>query len=132
LLLEAIDIYRSTFTPSRYLDRPYVMVGVPLVAADTDEEARRLSTSALQRHLKLIRGEPIFVPPPVDRVEWSEPERFAVESRMAVAVIGGPETVRQKLAALLRRTQADELIFVSDLYEHAHRLRSFEIAAQAL
>ncbi len=132
LLLEAIDAYRSTFTPSRHLDRPYVMVGVPLVAAETDEEARRLSTSAIQRHLKLIRGEPIFVPPPVDRIEWSEPERFAVESRMAVAVIGGPETVRQKLDAFLRRTQADELIFVSDLYEHTHRLRSFEIAMEAL
>jgi len=132
LLFEAIEAYRSAFTPSKHLARPYVMAGVPVVAAETDEEARRFSTSAIQRHLKLIRGEPIFVPPPVERIEWSEPERFAVESRMAVAVIGGPETVRQKLAAFARKTQADELIFVSDLYDHDRRLRSFEIAAQAM
>ena len=73
LLVEAIDAYRSLFTPSKHLDRPYVMAGVPLVAAETDEEARRLSTSAIQRHLKLIRGEPMFVPPPVDRIEWWSP-----------------------------------------------------------
>lgn len=134
LLLEALDAYRTAFKPSQHLDRPYTMAGVPLVAAETDAEARRLATSALQRHLKLIRGEPIFVPPPVESMDglWSDPERFAVESRTAVAVIGGPETVRQKLAAFARETQADELIFVSDLYEHDRRLRSFEIAAQAL
>jgi luciferase family oxidoreductase group 1 len=132
LLDEALLAYRTAFEPSSYLDRPYVMAGVPLVAAGSDEEARHLSTSALQRHLRLIRGQPIFVPPPADTIGWSEPERFAVESRMAVAVIGGPETVRRKLDAFLDRTKADELIFVSDLYDHQKRLRSFEIAAEAL
>ncbi len=131
LLFEAIQAYREQFEPSQHLDRPYLMVGVPLVAADTDDEARRLSTSAIQRHLRLIRGQPIFVPPPADRIEWSEAERFAVESRMAVAVIGGPETVRRKLAALAKETGADEFILVSDLYEHTDRLRSFEIASKA-
>ena len=134
LLLEAIGIYRATFTPSKYLERPYVMAGVPLVAAETDTEARRLATSAMQRHLKLIRGEPLFVPPPVESMDglWSEPERFAVESRLAAAAIGGPETVRRKLREFVAATRADELIFVSDLYDHQRRLRSFEIAAQAM
>ena len=134
LLLEAIEVYRATFTPSKFGERPYVMAGVPLAAAETDAEARRLATSAVQRHLKLIRGEPIFVPAPVESMDglWSEPERFAVESRLGAAAIGGPETVRQKLAAFGAATQADELIFVSDLYDHERRLRSFEIAAQAL
>jgi luciferase family oxidoreductase group 1 len=134
LLMQATEAYRENFKPSKYLEKPYVMVGVPLVAAETDEEAQRLSTSAFQRHLKLIRGQPIFVPPPVESMDglWSEAERFLVESRLGVAVIGGPETVRRKLAQLLRETKADELIFTSDLYDHALRLRSFEIAADAM
>jgi luciferase family oxidoreductase group 1 len=133
LLMEALQIYREEFTPSTYLEEPYVMVGVPLVAAESDGEARRLSTSALQRHLKLIRGEPIFVPPPVESMDglWSEAEKAMVESRLAVAAIGGPDTVRRKLSQLAGETQADELIFTSDLYDHALRLRSFEIAAES-
>jgi luciferase family oxidoreductase group 1 len=134
LLMNAIEAYRAAFQPSQYLDRPYLMVGVPLVAAETDAEAARLATSAQQRHLKLIRREPIYVPPPVDTMEgmWSEAERFLVESRLTVAVVGGAETVQHKLSHLLRQTAADELIFTSDLYDHALRLRSFEIAAQAM
>jgi luciferase family oxidoreductase group 1 len=134
MLMDAIDAYRSGFKSSKYLDAPYVMVGVPLVGAETDSEAQRLATSALQRHLKLIRGAPIFVPPPVNSMEglWSEPERYLVESRMKVAAIGGPETVRQRLSALLQETDADELIFTSDLYEPDRRLRSFEIASEAM
>jgi luciferase family oxidoreductase group 1 len=134
LLKEAIDSYRTAFTPSQYLDRPYLMVGVPLVAAETDGEARYLATSALQRQVKLIRRQPIFIPPPVESMNgiWSEAEKFLVDSRMAIAAVGGPDAVRQKLAQILQATGADELIFVSDLYDHARRLRSFEIAGEAL
>jgi len=134
LLLDAIHAYRSGFQPSTYLDKPYVAAGVPLVAAESNDEAQRLATSALQRHLKLIRGEPILVPPPVDSMDgrWSEPEQFLVQSRLAAAVIGGPDTVQRKLAQFLDQTKADELIFVSDLYDHRRRLRSFEIAAEAM
>ena len=134
LLHEAIHAYRSGFKGSAYLDEPYVAACVPLVAAGTDAEAERLATSALQRHLKLIRREPIFVPAPVDSMHgrWSEPERFLVESRLDAAVIGGPETVRQKLTRFLIRTNVEEVIFTSDLYDHGDRLRSFEIAAQAM
>jgi luciferase family oxidoreductase group 1 len=134
LLLDAAAAYREQFRPSKYLERPYFAAGVPVVAADTDEEAHFLSTSALQRGLRLIRRQPIFVPPPVESMDglWNEGERYVVHSRMAVAVVGGPETVRLGLERLLRETGADELIFVSDLYEHARRLRSFEIAAEAM
>jgi luciferase family oxidoreductase group 1 len=134
LLMEAVDAYRSKFQASHYLDRPYVIAGVPLVAAETDATAERLATSAWQRQVKLIRREPIYVPPPVESMEgvWSEPERFLVESRMSVAVVGGPATVQQKLTRLLQETGADELIFASDLYDHALRLRSFEIAADVI
>ena len=134
LLLDAIHIYRENFEPSKYLKEPYVMAGVPLVAAETDEEAKHLATSATQRQLKLIRGEPIFVPQPVDSMEgrWTEAERQLVESRMGVAIIGGPETVRRQLSEFLRETDADELMFISDFYDHGQRLRSFEIAAEAM
>ena len=134
LLMEAIEAYRTGFRPSHYLERPYLMAGVPLVAAETDAEARRLATSSMQRQVKLIRRQPIFVPPPVESMEgiWSEAEKFLVDSRMAIAVIGGPETVRQKTARILRETGADELIFTSDLYDHALQLRSFEIAREAM
>jgi luciferase family oxidoreductase group 1 len=134
LLMEAIEDYRDGFQASKYLDKPYVMAGVPLVAAETDKEADRLATSALQRHLKLIRGEPIFVPPPVESMNglWTPAERFLVESRFGAAIIGGPETVQRKLAEFLRETEANELIFTSDLYEPLLRLRSFEIVADAM
>ena len=134
LLMEALEIYRTEFRPSSYLARPYAIAGVPLVAADSDAEARRLGTSALQRHLKLIRGEPVFVPPPVDSMEglWSPAERFAVESRLGAAAIGGEQTLRSRLAAFLKETGADELIFTSDLYDHELRLRSFAIAADVM
>jgi len=134
LLFEALNIYRSEFKASKFLQRPYAMAGVPLVAAESDAEARKLSTSLLQRHLRLIRRGPIFVPPPVETMDglWSEAERFAVESRLSVAVIGGPDTVRQKLARILDETRVDELIFTSDIYDHGLRLRSFEIAAGAM
>jgi luciferase family oxidoreductase group 1 len=134
LLMPAIEKYRQQFEASPYLECPYIAVGVPIVAAETDEEAARLATSALQRHLKLIRREPIFVPPPVESMNglWSDAERFLVESRMSVAVIGGPETVQRKLTRLLEETGADELIFTSDLYDHSLRLRSFELAADAM
>ena len=134
LLLDALEIYRGEFKPSQYLRRPYAIAGVPLVAAETDSEARKLATSGLQRHLRLIRGEPMFVPPPVDSMDglWSPAERYAVESRLGAAAIGGPATLRQRLKEFLQQTQADELIFTSDLYEHRLRLRSFEIAAEAM
>jgi luciferase family oxidoreductase group 1 len=134
LLMEAIEVYRSAFTPSEYLDRPYVMVGVPLVAAESDEKARYLATASLQRQVRLIRRQPIFIPPPVESMDgiWSEAEKYLVSTRMAIAVTGGPDTVREKLAHLLRETGADEFIFVSDFYDHADRLRSFEIAADAM
>ena len=134
LLVEAMHAYRSGFKPSAYLDKPYLAAGIPLVAAESDEEAGRLATSAFQRYLNLLRGEPIFVPAPVDSMHglWSESERFLVESRLSLAVIGSPDTVQQKLARFLNQTNIDELIFTSDLYEHRDRMRSFEIAAETM
>jgi luciferase family oxidoreductase group 1 len=134
LLLEALAIYREQFQPSAYLQKPYVMAGVPVVAAGSDAEAEHLATSVKMRHLSLIRGQPIFVEPPVGSMDgrWNEAEQRAVETRLRVAAIGGPETLRRRLSEILRLTEADELMFTSDLYDHGHRLRSFEMAAAAM
>jgi luciferase family oxidoreductase group 1 len=134
LLMEALEIYRETFKPSEYLQSPYAMVGVPLIAAETDAEAAWLATSALQRGLNLIRGRPLYVPKPVDKMDdlWSEGERFVVESRLSLAVVGSSETVQHKLGDLIDKTGADEFIFTSDVYDHALRLRSFQIGAEAM
>ncbi|WP_422422546.1 LLM class flavin-dependent oxidoreductase [Pseudomonas sp. GZD-222] len=131
---EAIRIYRNHFQPSAVLDKPYVMLGVPLVAADTDEQANYLATSVYQRILALMRGQSLVQRPPVDSMDglWLPHEREAVGDFLGLAMVGGPEKIRAKLDVLLEQTQADELIFTCDLYEHADRIRSYELLAQVM
>ena len=134
LLFDALEIYRASFRPSRWLAAPYTMVGVPAVAADTDAEAERLATTVYQRALQLIRGGALYSRPPVESMAglWDDAERAMVERRLAVAAIGGPDTVGRRLHNLIQLTRADELIFTSDLYHHADRVRSFELLAEAM
>jgi len=131
MLQQAIGLYREYFHPSVLLERPYVMVGLPVLAADKDAEAERLATSAQQRILRLIRGQPIFTPPPVATMDglWNPGERQAVEAHLGAAVIGSSSTVERKLKEFLRFTQADELMLYSDCYRLADRLHSYEIVA---
>jgi luciferase family oxidoreductase group 1 len=131
MMLEALGLYRELFKPSAILKQPYVMVGVPVLAADTDEQAEYLASSTRQRALRLIRGQPIYTPPPVTSMDgrWNPAEQRMVESRLAVAVIGGPATVKRKLPEFLELTGADELILNSDFYRLEDRLRSYEIVA---
>jgi len=131
---EAIRIYRNHFQPSAVLDKPYVMLGVPLVAADTDEQANYLATSVYQRILALMRGQSLVQRPPVESMDglWLPHEREAVGDFLGLAMVGGPQKIRAKLDVLLEQTQADELIFTCDLYEHADRIRSYELLAQVM
>ena len=128
-LMDAIRMYREHFRPSAVLSKPYVAMGVPVISAPDDAEARYLATTTYQRILALVRGERLAQRPPVPSMDglWNEQERAAVEAFLGVAVVGGPDTVRQGLQRLLEATQVDEFIFVSDLYDHNHRLRSLEI-----
>jgi luciferase family oxidoreductase group 1 len=132
-LLEALEIYRREFKPSKQLAAPYVMVGVPALAAETDERAEFLATSMYQRFLGIVRNERKPLPPPVEDMDaiWTEGERYAVASRMALMVVGGPKRIAEGLEEIIRVTEADELIIVSDAYDRADRLRSFEIIAKA-
>ena len=129
---EAIRTYRNHFRPSEVLDKPYVMLGVPLLAADSDEQAQYLATSVFQRILALIRGQSLVQRAPVASMEglWLSHERQAVSEFLGLAAIGGPQTVRQRLEQLLEQTEADELIFTCDLYDFADRLHAFDILAE--
>ena len=132
-LLEALHIYRSEFKPSRHLDKPYVMVGVPALAADDDETAEYLATTMYQRSLGILRGKRTALQPPVRDMEalWDPRERMAVAARMSLFVVGGIERVREGFRQIVEATQADELILVSDTYRPEDRLRSFELLINA-
>ena len=127
----SLQLYRRDFKPSAQLAEPYAIVGAGLYAAETDEEARRLATSAQLQVLSLIRGAPRQMPPPVDSMDglWNPSERAAIEQRMQYAAIGSPDTVQRRLKSILAETAADELILVGQIYDHTARLRSYEIAA---
>lgn len=128
---DAIRLYRDNFRPSEVLEKPYVMLGVPLMAADTDEHAEYLATTAYQRILALIRGQSLVLVPPVKSMQgkWLPHEQDAVGSFLGMAMIGGPEKIRARLDVLLEQTRADELIFTCDFYETADRHRAFDIVA---
>jgi luciferase family oxidoreductase group 1 len=132
-LLESLEIYRREFKPSKQLAAPYVMVGVPALAAETDERAEFLATSMYQRFLGIVRNDRRPLPAPVENMDaiWTESERYAVGARMALMVVGGPQRVAEGLEEILRVTNADEIIILSDAYYKADRLRSYEIIAQA-
>ena len=131
-LLQALNLYRTRFRPSEQLREPYAMVGVNIFAAATDAEARRLMTSLQQQFISLRRGAPGPLPPPVDSMDdyWSPVERAGVEQALAYSVIGAPDAVERGLQALIAETHADELMLTAQIYDHAARLRSFEIAAE--
>ncbi len=133
LLLQAIGLYRELFKPSAEWSKPYVVIGVPLIAAPTDEEAQFLASSTFERVLGILKGERRKLAAPVHALaeRLSPQERAAIQDFLAAAVIGGPDTVNKGLAALLQATQADELMLVCDIYDPALRLRSLDIAAAA-
>ena len=131
-LYAAAQLYRQTFRPSEVLSKPYLMVAVQVIAGATDEEARRLFTTPQERFLQLIRNQPVELLPPVDSMEllWNEFERAAVENKLGSAIVGSNETVRAGLQKLVAETGADEVIVVTDTYEHEDRLRSYEKVAR--
>jgi luciferase family oxidoreductase group 1 len=130
-LLVALDIYRRNFKPSKQLDHPYAMVGVNVVAADTDEEARRLFTTVQQSFTNLVRGTGGKLQPPIDNIDdyWTNAEKQHASRMLKYAVVGSPETVRSGLEDLLTLTNANELMIVTSLYDHLARVRSYQIVA---
>jgi luciferase family oxidoreductase group 1 len=130
-LLPALQAYRQRFEPSAQLDKPYAMVGVNVIAADTDEEAHYLFTSAQQSFTNLFRGTRGKLLPPIDDIEsyWTPPEKAQAMNMLACSFVGSAQTVREGLEAFIAQTGADELIVASAIYDHSKRLRSYEILA---
>lgn len=133
LLMEALHLYRSQFQPSAQLTQPYALVGVNIIAADSDEEARRLQTTQQMSAVNMLRGEFGFSDPPIDDIEtfWSPQERAQVRQKLTRSIVGAPDAIRAGLAALVAETGADELMIVCDVYDHPARLHSLELIAEA-
>jgi len=130
-LYAAAELYRDEFRPSKVLRKPYFMVAVQVIAAETDAAARRLFTTPQQRFLRLIRNLPVELLPPVDSMEalWQDWERAAVENKLGAAIVGSNATVKAGLEKLVGDTGADEVIVVTDTYEHADRIESYRRVA---
>jgi luciferase family oxidoreductase group 1 len=129
---EAVALYRRRFQPSAQLDKPYVMLGFNAFAADTDEEAELLATSVQQAFVNLRTGHPTKLPPPVYGFADTlpPPHRAILDQVLSCSAIGAPETVRREMTAFIERTGADELMITSQIWDHAARLRSYEIVAE--
>lgn len=130
-LYAAAQLYRDKFQPSKVLQAPYFTVAVQVIAAETDAAARRLFTTPQQRFLRLIRNQPVELLAPVDSMEplWQDWERGAVESKLGAAIVGSNATVKAGLAKLLGDTAANEVIVVTDTYEHTDRIESYRRVA---
>jgi luciferase family oxidoreductase group 1 len=132
LLLQALQIYRTRFKPSEQQSQPYAMVGVNVIAAETDAVARRLATTQQMSFTNMFRGTRGLSQPPIDDIEtyWSPMEKVQAQQMLARSIIGSPETVRVGLEKLIDETGTDELMIVSDVYDHHARLQSFEMIAE--
>ena len=131
-MMQALELYRSRFEPSEQLDRPYAMLGVNVIAAETDAEAARLFTSLQQSFVNLRRGQPGQLPPPMEDIDrFASPvEQAQLRQALACSFVGAASTVTAGLQAFVEQTKADELIVSGHIFDHAARLRSFAIAAQ--
>ena len=132
MLMQALQVYRTTYKPSARHPKPHAMVGLNVIVAPTDEEAQLLFTSAQQRFLGMVRGRRGKLPAPVASMDalWSPAERMQVERMLSESVVGSPQTVRAGLTATRERTQADEFIVACAVHDHALRRRSYELLAR--
>ena len=130
-ILPALELYRKTFEPSEKLHKPYAMLAMNVVAADTDKEAQFLATTQFQSFLRMVRGTPGQMLPPVENMDevWTEQEKALVQSRLGGSIIGSAATVKVGLEKILAETRADELMLNSMIFDHAARLRAYEIVA---
>lgn len=133
-LMQALELYRTGFRPSDECPAPRVMIGLNVIAADTDEEAAILSTTLYQQFLNVIRGRPGRMKPPtdLDALDWNDYEKSVVLGQLKYTVVGGPDTVRKKLIEIKEQTGADEFIIAASIYDHRARLRSYEIVADVV
>lgn len=132
--LPALDLYRRSFKPSNILGKPYAMVGMNVVAADTDQQAAYLATSMQQQFLKLLRNQPGPLDPPVENMDaiWNPYEKEALQQRIGSSIVGSPSTIKEKINRFMEETEADEMIITTSVYDHDARLHSYEIVAREM
>ena len=130
-MMQAIEVYRATFQPSKFLSKPYVMLGFNVISADTDQNAHLLASSMQQAFINLRTGNPSTLPPPMNNYleKIGGAERALLSQILSCSAIGGPDKVKDEVDAFVARTQADELMITSQIFDHAARLRSYEIIA---
>jgi luciferase family oxidoreductase group 1 len=130
-LMQALDIYRSTFKPSAQLQKPYAMAGVNIIAAETEAEAQYLFTSLQMRFADMARGVRGYMKPPIADIEtyWSGPEKVQAQRMLACSFVGSAETLRRELTAFMAETGVDELMVATSVYDHGARLKSYEVLA---
>ena len=131
---QALSIYRTRFKPNAKMAKPYALIGVNVIAAETDDEACYLATSQQMSFANLVRGQRKLTQPPIDDIDtyWTPQERAQASAMLNFSIIGARDTVRKGIDALLERTQADELMIVSDMYDPEKRRRSVEIIAEVM
>jgi luciferase family oxidoreductase group 1 len=131
-MMQALELYRATFKPSNQLDKPYAMLCVNVIAADSDEEALRQFTSQQQSFVRLQRGTPGQVPPPIDDIDayWTPAEKQAVQRSLAFSFVGSPATVQEGLSEFVEATAADEIMVTAHIFDQQARLRSLELVSQ--
>ncbi|MBO1518631.1 LLM class flavin-dependent oxidoreductase [Oceanisphaera sp. DM8] len=132
MLVEAVQLYKDNFCPSSTLAKPYVIITVPVVVAESEQEAKRLATTGQQKILSLFRGQSLTLKPPLDSMDghWLPHEQQGVEQFLAASAIGSPTQVSAKLNALLAQTDADEIMVVTDIYEPSARHQSLSLLAE--
>ncbi|KKC48209.1 luciferase [Paenibacillus sp. D9] len=133
-LIPALHLYRSSFKPSRHLDKPYAMVAINIVAADSEAQAAYLATSQQQQFLNIVRGRTGMLKPPVDSMDglWSEQEKAVLASTLRYSIVGTKETIKTRLPEIQQETGADEFIIAGQIYDQEARLKSYRIAAEAV
>lgn len=132
LMREALRIYKTQFVPSETLQKPYAMLGMPVVVADSETEAKHLATTSHQRILALLRGNPLWLKPPIESMEglWNIEEELHVREFLSLAAVGNPAQVKVKLENLADELGIDEFMFTIDVYDPQKRLRALELLAE--
>ena len=130
MLFQALHLYRSNFKPSARLEKPYAMVCINIIAADSNRDAEFLFTSMQQAFVKLRRGETGQLPPPIQNMDqfWSPSEQYGVQQALSMSLVGDKAKVRHGLQSILRETDADEIMVNGQIFDHQARLHSFELA----
>jgi luciferase family oxidoreductase group 1 len=130
----AIDLYRKTFKPSKYLSQPYVLACVNVIAADNDDEANKLATSLFRMFMGIITGNRKLLQPPVESMDaiWTEYEKELLNQMLSLSFIGSPETIKKNLEDFVEQTKVDEIMIISNIFDQKAKIHSYELFSEVM